>query len=188
MGLLDKIKKSAQSASASKADIFWTRNGDKKRIRMLCEVDDGSEIVFHYNYAKKINVPCQTQFARSCPYCDEPVDGVREVVKYIFPIYSQADGVQQIMIEKAWKESSPIMPLLREYELQEKDTFMDCDYLIAHEGVGKEKSIAVRAMNPCKLEQKITPWTKAEMMEKIDKAYPYRIDLDIEVDDGDLPF
>lgn len=195
MGLLDKIKQSAKTSSESKSDFFWTKDGDKKRIRMLCEFDDGIEVV-HHSYVEfkkgRGDVPCQKHFGRECPFCNGTV-AEETIVKtyYGFPIYNQNESKQQIMLAKAWKSSSPLMPMVKEYELCEMTTFCDRDFLIVHDGSGKEKDISVRSQDPCKMEQKITPWTKAEIMEKIDKAYPYQVQLDIETEadsDDDMPF
>lgn len=191
MGLLDKIKKSAQSTSENLGDFFYTKEGDKKRIRMLCEIDDGFEVIFHSSYEKKINVPCQKQFGKDCPYCGyHEIADMKDKKQYVFTVYNQNEGKQQILMGTAWKAFSAIMPLIEEYEISEQTTFCDRDYLIMQTGKGMSKTIAVRGQKPAEFTQKITPWTKEEIMQKIDKAYPYKVQLDIEADedDGDMPF
>jgi hypothetical protein len=192
MGLLDKIKASAQASSESKGEFFYTKDGDKRRIRMLCEVDDGFEVIFHSSYESKINVPCQKQFGRECAYCgNHGIADMKEKTQYVFPVYGYDEGKQQILMGTAYKSFSAIMPLVEEAE--EEGTITDRDYVVKHVGKSLDKTISVRGQKPCKMEQKLTVWTKAEMMEKIDKAHPYKINLDIIADesdtaDGDLPF
>jgi hypothetical protein len=187
MGLLDKIKQAAQSTSENKNDFFYTKDGDKKRIRMLCEIDDGFEVVFHSSYQQKINVPCQKQFGRDCPYCNNTkIDDLKDKTQFVFPVYNQGEAKQQILMGTAFKNFSAIMPLVEEAE--EEGTVTDRDYIIKHVGKTLDKTITVRGQKPAKLEQNIKPWTKAEMMEKIDKAYPLKVNIDVEVDEDGLPF
>jgi hypothetical protein len=189
MGLLNRIKEAAQATSENKADFFYTKDGDKKRIRMLCEIDDGVEIIFHSSYERKINVPCQKHFGRKCEYCENVQSSdLKTKTKYAFPIYNQDEARQQIMLESAYKNFSPIMPLVEESE--EEGTIIDRDYIVKHAGQTLSKTITVRGQKPSKMEQKLAPWTKAEIMEKIDKAYPCKVDLDIipEKEDSELPF
>jgi len=189
MGLLDKIKQAATETNSNLKDFFYTKDGDKKRIRMLCEIDDGFEVIMHSSYEKKINVPCQKQFGRQCPYCTETgIEDLKNKTQYVFPIFNQSDSSQQILMAIAYKEFSPVMPLITEYTINEQTTFCDRDYIIMHTGKGMSKTITVRGQKPCRLEQKITPWTKAEIMKKIDKAYPYKVNIDIQADEDDMPF
>ena len=187
MGLLDKIKEAAKSTNENMSDFFYTKDGDKKRIRMLCEIDDGFEVSFHSSYTQKINVPCQKQFGKNCPYCtNTDIEDLKSKTQYAFPIYSQDESKQQVLMGTAYKNFSAIMPLIEEAE--EEGTIVDRDYIIKHVGKALDKVITVRGQKPAKMEQKIKIWTKAEMMEKIDKAYPYKVNIDVAVEEDDMPF
>lgn len=195
MGLLDKIKQAAESTSESREDFFYTKPGEEnmKRIRLLTEIDDGIEVVVHKSAInKQFGVPCQKQFGRKCPMCDmveNKIDDWATREYYCFPIYNKTEKKQQMLYGTAWKSFTAITPIIHDFALTEdQKSFTDRDYVVLQTGEKDKKNITVKSMQPCPLKLNIKPWTKAEMMEKIDKAYPYKINLDVEPEDDNMPF
>ena len=84
-GLLAKIKQDAQNAGSSRSKFFYVKDGEKRRIRFLEDMDDGREVTFHDNFEANINVPCQEIFGRECPYCDE--EGLRTRTMYAWSVW-----------------------------------------------------------------------------------------------------
>ena len=84
MGLLDKIKHDAQKSGQNKGKFIFFKEGEKKRIRFLSDMEDGFEVVFHDNFEAGINVPCRENFGNSCIYCEE--DGLRTRSQYAWSV------------------------------------------------------------------------------------------------------
>ena len=49
-GLLSKIKNDVQKSGSNKSKIIYFREGTKKRVRFLTDMDDGIEVVMHDNF------------------------------------------------------------------------------------------------------------------------------------------
>ena len=59
MGILSKIKADTQKSGGNKAKLIYFREGQKRRIRFLQDMDDGMEVVTHDSYDLGVNVVCQ---------------------------------------------------------------------------------------------------------------------------------
>lgn len=170
MGLLDKIKNDVKKSGTNKGKLMYFREGVKTRIRFLNDMDDGMEIVFHDNYAKNINVPCQEVFGRNCPYCDEDAD-VRTRSLYAWSVWDY-DAKEVKVFLFAVNNCSPIPALMAMYE--NYGTLTDRDYVITVNGRQKDKSYAVIPQDKARFRNdKAKPLSESAILKIIDKAYPF---------------
>lgn len=180
MGLLDKIKKDVQKSGQSKGKFIYFREGQKQRIRFLQDMDEGLEVVFHDSYEKGINVPCQEQFGRECPYCEE--DGLRTRTLYCWSVWNyDASEVQLFMF--AVNNCSPIPALVALYESY--GTLTDRDYVVSVQGKQQNKTYSVVPMDKVKFRNtKAKAYSKKSVLSMIDKAWPAD-DIEDELDEED---
>lgn len=170
MGLLDKIKNDVKKSGSNKGKIMYFREGTKYRIRFLNDMDDGMEVVFHDNYEKGINVPCQEVFGRSCPYCDQDDIPVRTRSLYAWSVWDyESKEVKLFMF--AVNNCSPIPALMAMYETY--GTLTDRDYVITVTGKQQNKTFSVVPMDKVKFRNdKAKPFSDRAILKLLDKAFP----------------
>ena len=52
------MKSEIQKSGGSKGKILFIKDGSKKRIRFLCDAEEGMELTFHDSYSEGINALC----------------------------------------------------------------------------------------------------------------------------------
>jgi hypothetical protein len=168
MGILDKIKKDAEKSGQNRGKFIFFREGEKKRIRFLNDMDDGLEITFHDNYETGINVPCQEIYGRNCPYCEE--EGLRTRSQYAWSVWDyEAKEVKIFMFPM--NNCSPIGAIAAMYE--NYGTLMDRDYVISVSGKQQNKTFSVVPMDKNSFKNsKAKPLSKSAFLKILDKAYP----------------
>ena len=168
MGLLDKIKQDAQKTGGSKGKFFYVKDGDKRRVRFLQDMEDGLEITFHDSFEANINVPCRELFGKSCPYCEE--EGLRTRVQYAWCVWDyEAKEVKIFMFPM--NNCSPVGQIAAAYETY--GTLLDRDFVISRSGKQQNTQYSVMAMDKEKFRNdKAKPLSKKAFLEVLDKAYP----------------
>lgn len=168
MGLLEKIKSDVKKSGSNKGKILFVREGAKARIRFLEDLDDGHIISFHDSFQKGVNVPCQEQFGRECPYCED--EDLRTRDMYVWSVYDyDSNSVKLFMY--AVNNCSPIPALVSMYE--NYGTLTDRDYVISVTGKQQNKTFAVVPMDKEKFRNsKAKPFSKKSVLSILDKAYP----------------
>lgn len=167
-GLLDKIKQDAQKSGGSKSKFFYVKDGDKRRVRFLQDMDDGMEVTFHDNYEANINVPCRELFGKSCPYCEE--EGLRTRVQYAWSVWDYDSNEVKIFMF-AMNNCSPIGNVAAMYETY--GTLLDRDFIVQRTGKQQNTSYTVIPMDKNKFRnEKAKPYSKKAFLELLDKAYP----------------
>lgn len=183
MGLIDNIKNDAKKSGQSRGKFFYVRENEKVRVRFLQEMDDGLEVSFHDNYSAGINpVPCQEQYNRDCPYCNE--EGIRTRSQYVWSVWNyEAKEVQLFMFPV--NNCSPVPALLAMYETY--GTITDRDYVVSVSGKQQNKTYSVIPMDKVKFRnEKAKPFSEKATWKMIDKAYPYEdVDMDSEYEDDE---
>lgn len=166
--LLAKIKEDAQKSSSSMSKFFYVKDGEKKRIRFLNDMEDGLEILFHDSYEDNINVPCQQIFGRECLYCEE--EGLRTRAQYVWSVWDyEAKEVKLFMYRM--NNCSPIGAIAAMYE--NYGTLLDRDYTIGCTGKQTNKTFSVIPQDKVKFRnEKAKPFSKKAILEMLDKAYP----------------
>lgn len=179
MGLLDKIKSEAKKSGSNKGKILYIRDGEKKRVRFLNDMDEGMELTFHDSFEKGVNVPCQEAFGRVCNYCDD--EDLRTRSMYIWSVWDyEAKEVKLFMY--AVNNCSPIPALIALYESY--GTLTDRDYVISVTGKQQNKTFSVVPMDKVKFRnEKAKPLSEKAVLKIIDKAYPADDADDYEDDD-----
>ena len=168
MGLLDKIKADAQKSGQNKGKFIFVKEGVKKRIRFLSDMEDGMEILFHDNFEAGINVPCQEIFGRTCQYCDE--EGIRTRSQYAWSVWDYESNEVKIFMYPM-NNCSPLGSLAAMYE--NYGTLLDRDYVISVTGKQQNKTFSVVPMDKNKFRnEKAKPFSKSALLKILDKAYP----------------
>lgn len=168
MGLLDKIKADAAKSGSNKGKFIFFKEGEKKRIRFLTDLEDGMEVVFHDSFEAGINVPCQEIFGRSCIYCDE--DGLRTRTQYVWSVWDY-DAAEVKLFMFPVNNCSPVPPISAMYETY--GTLTDRDYVISVSGKQQNKSYTVVPMDKATFKNgKAKPISRQKFLDILDKAYP----------------
>lgn len=168
MGLLDKIKADAAKSGSNKGKFIYFKEGEKKRVRFLTDLEDGMEVVFHDSFEAGINVPCQEIFGRNCIYCDE--EGLRTRTQYAWSVWDY-DAAEVKIFMFPVNNCSPVPPISAMYETY--GTLTDRDYVISVSGKQQNKSYTVVPMDKATFKNgKAKPISRQKFLDILDKAYP----------------
>lgn len=167
-GLLSKIKSEAKKTGANKGKFLFVKEGEKKRIRFLQDLDDGMEIVFHDSFELGINQPCQELFGRECECCDD--DSLRTRSQYAWCVWDY-DAKEVKLFMFPMNNCSPIPAIVALMETY--GTITDRDYVVSVSGKQQNKSYSVIPMDKAKFRNdKAKPLSQKAILGIIDKAYP----------------
>lgn len=176
---LSAIKSEITKSGINKGKFMFFKEGTKARIRFLTEFEDGLEIEFHNSYEQGINVPCQEQFGRDCPYCD--MNNIKTRKLYVWSVYDYESKEVKLLMFAA-NNCSPVPTLANIYET--KGTLLDRDYTIIQNGKGTNKSFTVLPEEKLKFRVKAKPMSDSAIMKAIDKAYPADNNEDFEEEEN----
>lgn len=166
--LVAKIKADVKKSGQNKGKFIYFREGQKQRVRFLVDMDDGMEVVFHDSFEAGINVPCQEQFNRDCPYCEE--EGLRTRSQYVWSVYNYETKEVQLFMFPV-NNCSPIPALMAMYE--NYGTIVDRDYVISVTGKQQNKTFSVVPMDKVKFRnEKAKPFSDKAILKMLDKAFP----------------
>lgn len=169
MGILDKIKADVKKTGNNKSKIIYFREGEKKRVRFLSDMEDGLEVVMHDSFEEGINVPCREAFGEECEFCDR--DDLRTRSNYIWSVWDY-DSNEVKLLMQAVSRCSPIPALMAMYE--NYGTLCDRDYVITSTGRQISKTFSVIPMDKAKFRnQKAKALTKKQILQILSKAFPY---------------
>lgn len=183
MGLLDQIKNDVKKSGGNRRKVIYVRPDTKVRVRFLDDMEEGHEIVFHDSFQKGVNTPCQEQYGRNCPYCDD--EDIRTRSMYAWSVWNYDAKEVQIFLF-AVNNCSPIPALMAMYETY--GTLCDRDYVISKTGKGPDTTYSVVPMDKQKFRNsKAAPFSEKKLMGILDKAFPCDVDGDDDEDDYDPP-
>lgn len=178
-GLLSKIKNDVARSGSNKSKIIYFREGNKKRIRFLQDMDDGMEIVMHDSFDKGVNVICREKFGKSCEFCDD--EDLRTRSNYVWSVYDYEDNQVKLLVA-AVNRCSPIPPLMAMYETY--GTLLDRDYVVDVKGRQFDKTFSVIPMDKAKFRNdKANAFSEKKTLDILLKAFPYPSDSDDSLDD-----
>jgi len=168
MGLLDKIKSDSQKSSGSMGKFFYVKDGEKKRVRFLQDMEDGREIVFHDSYEANIKLPCRETYGESCPYCEE--EGLRTRTQYAWCVWDyEAKEVKIFMFPV--NQCTPVGSIGAMYE--NYGTITDRDYMIERHGKQQSTSYTVIPMDKNKFRnEKAKPFSDNAFLKILAEAFP----------------
>lgn len=179
MGILDRIKQDVKKSGNNKGKIIYFREGEKKRIRFLNDMEDGMEVVMHDSFEQGINVPCREAFGEECEFCGD--ENLRTRSNYIWSVWDY-DANEVKLLMQAVSRCSPIPALMAMYE--NYGTLCDRDYVITSSGRQISKTFSVIPMDKQKFRnQKAKPYTEKQILSILSKAFPYE-----DADDDDEEF
>lgn len=168
MGIVDNIKSDVKKSGSNKGKFIYFREGQKQRVRFLQDMDDGIEVTFHDSYERGINVPCQSHFGKSCPYCDD--EDIRTRSQYIWSVWNYETSEVQLFMYPV-NNCSPIPALMAMYE--NYGTITDRDYVISVSGKQQNKTFSVVPMDKVKFRNtKAKAYSESSVMKMLNKAWP----------------
>jgi hypothetical protein len=140
--MIDIIRKRVENAAGSGMIFIKVKDKEKKRVRILTDMDDFICVTMHDNYKMGVGFPCFTYFGKKdCPFCNTDKygksDGYRTRDLFIFTVYDYESKEVKLMMEAA-NDCSPIPTMLDFYETH--GTLCDRDYVISRRGTGFDTS------------------------------------------------
>lgn len=179
--LLQQIKDRIANAGKSRKAMFYVKDGQKRRVRFLRDMEEGLKVTFHDKY-QEVNTPCLKQYGKVCEFCD--VEGLRTRDQFAWPIYDYEAKEQRILMF-APNSFSPIPQLIEYFEVHGKLT--DRDYTISRRGSGTDTSYAVIAGDRKSFKLSVKPFSDKKMMALIwDANGPGNLE-DFEDEDDEAP-
>lgn len=168
MGILNKIKQESAKSGQSKGKFIYFREGEKKRIRFLQDMDEGMEIVFHDSFEKGVNVPCQEIFGRSCDYCED--EDLRTRSLFAWSVYDYEAKEVKILMQ-AVNNCTAIPAIMALYETY--GTLLDRDLVVCKTGKQQNTTFSVVPMDKNKFRnEKAKPLSEKSVLKYLDQAFP----------------
>lgn len=165
---LKNLKSEIQKTGNSKGKFLYFKANSKARVRFLTDLEDGFEVTFHDSFSLGVNVPCQEQFGRDCPYCDD--EDLRTRNMYVWSVYDYESGEVKLLMQ-ATNQCSAVPALASLYESY--GTLCDRDYEIKRIGEKQNTSYSVIPLDKSPFKNKKAKALSEEAILKfIDKAYP----------------
>lgn len=169
IGMIDvkNLKKEIAKSGKDNRSILYIKAGEKKRVRFLDDLQEGTEIKFHDSFKLSVNVPCQEQYGRPCSHCDN--ENLRTRNQYFWSVYDYESKERKLLMA-AVNNCSPIPSMSAIHE--EYNTLKDRDYVIKRMGSGQDTSYALLPMAETEFKnRKVKPYTEKEIFALIDKIY-----------------
>ena len=183
MGLLDKIKEDTRKSGGNKRKLVYFRQGEKKRVRFLQDMDDGYEFTIHSHWDKSITAVCSEHYGKHCKFCDaaEEEEGWTTRTNYCWSVWDYDDNEVKIFMF-AVTRCTPIPQIVAMYE--NYGTLTDRDYIITVNGRNTDKSYTVIPSDKAKFRNsKAKPYSKAAVLKILKQAYPDTVAGDDLVDE-----
>ena len=177
MGLVDDIKNQVKKSGTNKSKFLYFKEGVKVRVRFLDDMEDGHKVRFHDSFQLGINVPCQEEFDRECPYCED--DELRTRDQYAWSVWDY-DAKEVKVLMAPVNQCSPVPALVSMFEAY--GTLKDRDYVITKSGKQQSTTYSVVPMDKAKFRnEKAKPLSDQKFLQTLDKAFP----CDASEDDDD---
>lgn len=181
MGILDRIKEESKKSGQSKGKFIYFREGEKKRIRFLCDFEEGMEITFHDSYEQGINVPCQEMYGKDCKYCEQ--EGLRTRSLFAWSVYDY-DAKEVKILMQAVNNCTAVPALMALYE--NYGTLLDRDIVVTKTGKQQNTTYAVVPMDKNKFRnEKAKALSDKALLKYLAQAYPADGDDDEYEDDDE---
>ena len=183
MGLLDKIKEDTKRTGGNKRKLIYFREGEKKRIRFLQDMDDGLEFTIHSHWDKSITAVCSEHYGKPCKFCDaaNDEDGWNTRTNYCWSVWDYDDNEVKLFMF-AVTRCTPIPQIVAMYE--NYGTLTDRDYIITVHGKASDKSFTVIPSDKAKFRNtKAKPYSKAAVLKILKQAFPDTVSGDDLVED-----
>lgn len=182
MSLIDSMKERIKNSGANKKEVFYIAPDSKRRIRFLQELDSGFEFKFHSHWNKGINALCAETYGKTCPYCNDDDEEMKEYTNYAFSIFDYDSNDVKILLYKA-TGLTPLPAFIDFFD--EYGTIMDRDYTIKKSGKGMSGNITVLPGERTTFRNaKAKPYTKKQIISILQKAFPVN-DEDYSDDEDD---
>ena len=180
MGLLNSMKSEIQKSGGSKGKILFIKDGSKKRIRFLCDAEEGMELTFHDSYSEGINALCLEEMGKDCPYCER--DELRTRKLYAWSVWDYDSKEVKVLLYAA-NNCTPIPNIIAMYEAY--GTLLDRDFVISRTGSGQNTSYTVIPQDKAKFKNsKAVKMSKKELLKVVAKAFPVNPDDEDFEDEG----
>lgn len=181
MGILSKIKEESKKAGQSKGKFIFFREGEKRRIRFLTDLEDGMEIPFHDSFEKGINVPCQELYGKDCEYCED--ESLRTRSLFAWSVYDYETKEVKILMQAV--NSCTAVPMFAAlYETY--GTLLDRDMIVTRSGKAQNTVYTVVAADKSKFRnERAKALSEKSLLKYLAQAYPAEGAEDDDDDDDD---
>ena len=171
-GLLNKIKEDVSRSGSSKASFFYVREGEKKRVRFLQELDDGYALDFYKTKwgAEEFQFFASPEnFGEDDPYA-ESEDYVKQV-QYCWSVWDY-DSEEVKVFMYASNRCSPIPPLIALNDTYGSVT--DRDFVVSTTGKRVDKTYQIVPMDKAAFRnKKAKPLSESALKDKVKEGYPW---------------
>ncbi len=176
--LVQLMKQKIAQSGGSRSKVMYFKADTVKRIRFLQELDTGEEFVFHSDFNNKIYELCKDpEDHEDCPLCQQ---GVNLKSEYCWSVWDYDSNEVRIFKSRVTSQSAA-PALISMYD--EFGTIMDRDYKIKKVGAGQSSSFTVLPLEKEKFRIKVKPFSRAEMLDILTKAYTSDQEADKEDDE-----
>ena len=184
MSILDDIKKGAANNGSNKGKIIFVKDGDKKRLRFLNDIEHAIKISFHDDYDSGVNIVCQKHLGKKCPNAIHKSESMRTRDGYVFSVWDHDAKEVKLFVGFA-NNFNPLPQLAAMFESY--GTLKDRDYVIKRDGKQTKTSYTVIPMDRASFKnKKAKPYSKDKMLKVLDKAFQDGLDDPDEVEDDDV--
>lgn len=187
MGLLSKIQSEVSKSGSSRGEFFFVREGEKKRVRFLQELDDGYAFNFYKTkwgaeefqffvspaeYDERDPYEEDEDLITQCQYCWSVWDYDSEEVKiFMFPV----------------NRCSPVPPLVALNDSYGSVT--DRDFVVSFTGKRTDKQYVIMPMDKAAMRnKKAKALSESALKAKIKEAYPWPSKAKPKDDDDSVPW
>ena len=154
--MLDFMKKQMEQTKegGGNFNIFFTKDGEPKKVRMLCEIEEALPLKWHQksedNGKKTVyDHPCLVHYGKKCPTC-EVDERKNPLMQFALTTFEYEFGKKLLMLYK-YNKWSPLPSLAKKAE--RSGTIKDRDFIIEQVGVGMNKMFEVDAEDKSKFDK-----------------------------------
>src|SRR4030042_3157582 len=171
VSMVDLIRQKVEQSAGTGMIFLKVKDKEKRKVRVLTELDDVVVVSFHDSYKFGVNQPCYKYFGKkTCPLCDKTKDdGFRTRDIFMFSVYDYESKEVKIMAEAA-NDCSPLPAMLDFYETH--GTMCDRDYTISRRGKSFDTSYTLIPGDKSKFRGKdINGLDEDEVFDKLKERY-----------------
>lgn len=187
MTMAQRMRQKIKESGSNQGNLFYLKTDQKTRVRFLSDLEDAITVLFHNRFVGKgddnnVQTPCLRHYKLPCPY--DKMKGVRTREQFAFAVWDY-EGKKIKVLFFAANENTPIPHLVNAFEGY--GTLLDRDYNISRNGSDLNTSYSVLPLDKARfrLEGKVKPPTKRQIMEMLKQSYKIKDEPEEEEEEYD---
>lgn len=178
--VVDSIKDRIKKAGSAKTNSWFIKDGQKRRIRFVSDMEEAVLIKFHSKWQKYYE-PCKKHFGGKCKHCN--ATGDTKVDMYVWTIYDYENKQRYTFMFKA-ANTTPVPTMVDMFEAY--GTITDRDFTISRKGESTNTAYGLVPLDKARFKKKgIKPFTKKEILKLLEDQF-FGEDKDYDEDDEDI--